>query len=85
MKSFLLWAAVGLAAFLPTIGGRLGGCPDCECCGCCDAGRCECASCTCACCDEGCQTTGAKAGAGACCGSGGCTSTVTACASTVSE
>ena len=51
MNSFFLWAALGLAAFVPAIDGSgLASCPKCECCGCCEKGTCDCTKCGCECC-----------------------------------
>ncbi len=73
MKSFLLWATLGLVPFASVIdGSRKSGCPNCDCCGCCETNACECAKCACACCVEECPTALAQAERQGCCGSGCC-------------
>lgn len=72
MNSFLLWATLGLAPFVPAAG-LDAGCPKCECCGCCETGSCQCSDCTCECCGDECPTAGLQAEREACCGSGCCT------------
>jgi hypothetical protein len=51
MNSFFIWAALGLAAFVPAINGsRCASCQKCECYGCCEKGTCDCTKCGCECC-----------------------------------
>jgi hypothetical protein len=74
MNSLILWSALAFVPFVPAaIVSRDGGCPKCDCCGCCETGGCECKSCTCACCVDGCDSAGLKAERQGCCGSGYCT------------
>ena len=55
MNSFLLWATLGLVPFVAAIeAGANAGCPQCDCCGCCETGTCKCAQCTCECCVDEC-------------------------------
>ena len=69
MNSFLLWAALGLTAFVPaSVGSPAAGCPKCDCCSCCETGICTCTECTCECCVDECPTAGVKAKRAACCG-----------------
>jgi hypothetical protein len=69
MNSFFLWATLGLVPFVAVIeGSRNLGCPQCDCCGCCETGTCKCAKCTCECCVDECPTAGVKAKRAACCG-----------------
>ena len=73
MNRFFLWALLGLVPFVPAVAGsRTVGCPQCECCGCCETGDCECTRCTCECCVDECPTAGRQAEAAGRCGSGGC-------------
>ena len=73
MNSFFLWATLGLVPFVAVIeGSRNLGCPQCDCCGCCETGTCKCAKCTCECCVDECPAAGAKAEREGCCGSACC-------------
>lgn len=72
MNGFLLWATLGLVSFVPAIdGGQTGGCPECDCCMCCQTGDCKCTTCTCECCVDDCPAAGVKADRESC-GSSGC-------------
>lgn len=71
MNSFLLWATLGLAAFVPAIdGSRPCCCRKCDCCGCCETGTCTCTTCTCACCGDARSTAGPQTGRDDRCGTG---------------
>ncbi len=52
MYAILTWATLALA--LGSFAGAANtGCPECDCCGCCEKGTCTCDNCTCCCCDDG--------------------------------
>jgi hypothetical protein len=54
MNALILWVSLGLASTVPcAFESKSAGCPECDCCGCCETGTCECAACTCECCVDG--------------------------------
>ena len=65
MKSLFLWATLAVVPFgAAAVSVNNAGCPQCDCCGCCETGECKCKACTCECCVDGCDGGSATS---ACC------------------